>query len=294
MHLVVSAAVAGTAAVATTIVAAPPSLAASGENDSAEASNFEKELARQRSDVAALKAAWEYSGKAEKIPSRAWPDVQPEPEEIPALAEELKARCGGGAAATRKQAEECARRKFDLGTALLGIPDRQAEGAQLYAEIAASGHQDGITGWGVCLMEGRGVAEDPSRACSLFEQAAAVGGSGSGQPTYELAVAYYQGTGVAEDEVKAAELFARAAELRHTGGLYMAGDCCLEGIGRIRDRAQALQLLRQAGMQGHRGARSRLMALLAPPPVQSASKDTDVFSYDASKFTDASRQSLRR
>ena len=96
MHLVVSAAVAGTAAVATTIVAAPPSLAASGENDSAEASNFEKELARQRSDVAALKAAWEYSGKAEKIPSRAWPDVQPEPEEIPALAEELKARCGGG------------------------------------------------------------------------------------------------------------------------------------------------------------------------------------------------------
>ncbi len=287
---------AAAAATAAAAAASRSSLSAAADD---EAARYEEELRKQRNDAAALRASWHYGNSnalREAIPSRAWPDVQPEPDEIPALLK-VKATCDEGlrdpGKAANMNAGECARAKFDLGTALLGVPERQAEGAKLYGELAEAGHQDGMTGWGVCLAEGRGAAEDASAACRWFERAAAKGGAGAAQPTYELAVAFYSGVGVDEDEREASRLFGAAAAMGHTGGLYMAGDCALEGIGRGRDRAEALRLLRQAGVQGHRGARSRLMALITPPKRRN-SDDTDVFSYDTSKFTDASRQHFRR
>ena len=70
----------------------------------------------------------------------------------------------------------------------------------------------------------------------------------------------------------------------------MFGDCLLEGVGLGRDRARALGALRRAGELGHRGARSRLLALLDPPSfAQGLSPD-----QSGHQFSDASRQSYRR
>lgn len=299
--------------------------ALASSSDSDEPARFAAELTAQRKDLEALREAWSHGphSKREVIPSRAWPDVQPEADELPALLS-AKALCdaarakNGSAGVTKegsKKEEElaCARVTFDLGTALLGLPDRQEEGALLYKELAEAKFPDGMTGWGICLMEARGVSEDAPLACRWFESAAASASATTagkkaaessederaklaavaGQPTYELAVAYYQGVGVEENEETAADLFLKAAAVGHTGGLYMAGDCLLEGIGCTKDRSRALKLLRRAGEQGHRGARSRLLAVIAPPePHTRSSGGTDVYSYDAEKYTDSSRQSL--
>eukprot|EP00984_Skeletonema_dohrnii_P017638 scaffold8080_cov144-Skeletonema_dohrnii-CCMP3373.AAC.2 len=101
------------------------------------------------------------------------------------------------------------------------------------------------------------------------------------QSVYELAVAKYTGEGVAEDEVEAVRLFALAAEQDHPAAAYMLGDCMLDGIGVEMDRGAALVWLVRASELGHRGARSRVMAVLEK-------KDGE----DYGDFTDASRQTF--
>lgn len=61
----------------------------------------------------------------------------------------------------------------------------------------------------------------------------------------------------------------------------MLGDCLLDGVGTRRDRAEALEWLVTAGELGHRGARSRVLAVLEL-------KDGE----DYGIFTDSSRQTL--
>lgn len=101
------------------------------------------------------------------------------------------------------------------------------------------------------------------------------------QALYELGVCYYNGGVVEMDEVRAAQLFKLAAEADHTHGLFMYGDCLLEGVGCTRDGGQAVRYIHAAAERGHRGARSRLMALLAA--------DGQIAQ---GLFTDSSRQSL--
>lgn len=104
------------------------------------------------------------------------------------------------------------------------------------------------------------------------------------QGLYELGVAYYTGEGVVEDERTAVEHFRRAARSpRNAAAAYMLGDCLLDGVGARRDRAAALDWLVRAGERGHRGARSRVLAVLE--------HEEDA---DYGDFTDASRQTLRR
>ena len=62
---------------------------------------------------------------------------------------------------------------------------------------------------------------------------------------------------------------------------HAPGDCLLDGTGVDVDRAAALEWLVRAAELGHRGARSRVMAVLEKREGQD---------YDG--FTDASRQTL--
>ena len=61
----------------------------------------------------------------------------------------------------------------------------------------------------------------------------------------------------------------------------MLGDCLLDGLGVDMDRGLALEYLVRASELGHRGARSRVMAVLEK-------KDGE----DYGAFTDASRQTM--
>ena len=176
---------AGVAAMVVVAVGTEDMCALASSSDSDEPARFAAELTAQRKDLEALREAWSHGphSKREVIPSRAWPDVQPEADELPALLS-AKALCdaaraeNGSAGVTKegsKKEEElaCARVTFDLGTALLGLPDRQEEGALLYKELAEAKFPDGMPGWGICLMEARGVSEDAPLACRWFESAAA-------------------------------------------------------------------------------------------------------------------------
>ena len=61
----------------------------------------------------------------------------------------------------------------------------------------------------------------------------------------------------------------------------LLGDCLLDGIGTEIDRSMALKWLVKASQLGHRGARSRTMAVLTKKEDE-----------DNGLFTDSSRQSL--
>ena len=62
---------------------------------------------------------------------------------------------------------------------------------------------------------------------------------------------------------------------------HLPGDCKLDGIGTAIDRSTALKWLVRASQLGHRGARSRTMAVLTKKEDE-----------DNGLFTDSSRQSL--
>lgn len=63
----------------------------------------------------------------------------------------------------------------------------------------------------------------------------------------------------------------------------MLGDCLLDGVGVERDRSEALEWLITSAELGHRGARSRVLAVLEMDPNKCE---------DYHGFTDSSRQSL--
>lgn len=84
-----------------------------------------------------------------------------------------------------------------------------------------------------------------------------------------------------EDEEEAVRLFRLASEKNHPAACYMLGDCLLDGIGVEIDRGLALEWLVRAADLGHRGARSRVMAVLQFKE-----------GADYGGFTDSSRQTL--
>jgi TPR repeat protein len=246
--------------------------------------------------LSALSEAWAYSPEKLKGPSKAWPPVQPEEEAIEGLRTALKA-CNASTDGN------CETIQFDLGSALLGLAwDSKAEheGASLYLDLATRGHGDGMVGWGICLADGRAVDrasgksgfQDEQQACQWWKAAAKLKHP---QAAFELGSASYTGAGTEESEAAAFGYFSDAVEWSgpsgHPAALYMLGDCLLEGIGvPQRDGARALDLFKRSGELGHRGARSRLLALLAQAPAAKGRQQAEA----DGKFTDASRQSLVR
>lgn len=237
---------------------------------------------------ALLKDKWRWEeGKAgNKPPSDSWPPVQPSSDDLPRLRRLLK-ECGGESTAA------CSPLAFQLATGLLGsslsvnelaatVPaEDAADGVRLMRRLAEAGDPDGMCALGNCLVDGRGVPADEAAAAAWFRRAAEAGHM---QAQYEIGCLHFRGDGVPEDDVAAVRWFRAAAAQQHAGAMYLLGDCLLEGVGvAAADRASALEVLTAAGELGHRGARSRVLALLAP---------TADPAVDAGIFTDASRQTL--
>ena len=243
---------------------------------------LQMELARLRRQQAEMVERWANDDFAawRKLPARAWPADQPPAEEVPALRSVATRRCAS------HDSQRCHLARFRLATALVYAGVDPQEGLGIYLSLAEDGNSDGMVAAGICLIDGfdgvdESMAEIEHRertGCTWLRRASE---HGNAQGLYELGVCYYNGTVVQMDEVRAAELFKLAAEQDHTHGLFMYGDCLLEGVGCARDATLALHYIHAAADRGHRGARSRLLALL-----------TDNGQVADGLFTDRSRQSL--
>ena len=207
------------------------------------------------------------------IPKRAWPERQPEVEEVPALRELLRA--------CEAKGETCSAERFVLATALIGSRDDQAEGAALYA-VDANNDADAACALGICYQSGTGVDIDETRALQLFREAVAK--TNHAQSHYEIGAMAYVGQGMDEDEAVAFEHWAKAAAQGHPAAAFMLGDVYLEGLAVPKDADRALRWFVFAGDRGHRGARSRAFALTQPETT-----DEETMS---GRYTDGSRMSI--
>lgn len=265
-----------------TVVAATTVVSTLARTRCAKDERLQAELARLRGQQAEMVARWANDDHASwrKLPARAWPAEQPPAEEVPALRSAATSCCASSSS------QRCHLARFRLATALVYAGVNPLEGLQIYQSLADDGYSDGMVAAGICLIDGfdgvdestEEIEERERAGCTWLRKAS---NHGHAQALYELGVCYYNGGVVEADEVRAAELFKLAAEQQHTHGLFMYGDCLLEGIGCVRDGALAVRYIHAAAERGHRGARSRLIALLTA--------DGQVAE---GVFTDSSRQSL--
>jgi TPR repeat protein len=172
--------------------------------------------------------------------------------------------------------------RFRVASALLVQFEEasQKTGLEMLRTLAENNYSDAMVYYGMCLNDGRaGMEPNSEEAVSWFKRCSEL--HGHPQSQYELGVAFYTGEGVAENEDEAVRLFKLAAQQHHAAACYMLGDCLLDGVGLELDRASALEWLVLASELGHRGARSRVMAVLEKKEGE-----------DYGVFTDASRQTL--
>lgn len=99
-------------------------------------------------------------------------------------------------------------------------------------------------------MQGRGVAEDPAKAASLFREAAEhriVGAMNN------LGTLYEAGRGVAQNFTEAAKCYRADAELGDGNAQVNLGRLLLEGKGLARNVDEGLHWIRKAAENGHTG-----------------------------------------
>lgn len=273
----------------------------SDDDDFSEPARYEQSLAFHRSLLDEYRSKWEYvpdansnggngTGSVNRSTStptsfNPWPKAIPTtPEQVKILEYDLKYAAPG------KYRDDL---QFRIAVYYMNNSPTNTDSSTLdhsdsrralrsLQELALAGHSDAQCMLGIIFREGTAdIDPDPVKALVWFQRAA---GSGNhAQACYEMGVALYTGEGgVPEQEGKAVEYFERAASLGHAAAAYMLGDCLLDGVGVIRDRAEALEWLVAAGEMGHRGARSRVLAVLE--------NTADV----SGVFTDGSRQSFQR
>ena len=252
-------------------------------NITTESNRFKVALAHHQSQIETYRKQWEYSANSNattstKTPSKSWPDNVPTDSDLPMLLEDLK-YCNK---IPSNNSEYCNGLRFRIASALLIQFDDsdQEKGLQIIKQLAESGFPDAIVYYGMVLNEGRAGRDPDSESAVMWFKLCAERYQHP-QAQYELGVAYYTGEGVEEDEEEAVRLFELSAEQDHAASCYMLGDCLLDGIGTEIDRSMALKWLVRASQLGHRGARSRTMAVLTKKEDE-----------DNGLFTDSSRQSL--
>lgn len=254
------------------------------ENDD-ESIRFQKALAYYQSQIQSYRRKWEYSANSvattsTKTPSRSWPDDIPSTDDLSWLLQDIK-YCKRSPN-FRSDKEYCNRLMFRVASALLLQFDDESQerGLQMLRQLAEGGYPDAMVYYGMCLNDGRaGRDPDSVAAVSWFKRCNEM--YEHKQARYELGVALYTGEGIAEDEEEAVRMFRLAADQHHPSACYMLGDCLLDGVGVAIDRASALEWLIRSGELGHRGARSRVMAVLEKKEGED---------YDG--FTDSSRQTF--
>lgn len=202
---------------------------------------------------------WSSSGSGQVV--MVWPSEVPQISEISALEYDLK-MCKRSPN-YRNTTSYCNTVQFNVASALLNSSKEKEynKGLTLMKDLAESGHPDGMCGYGLCLMLGRGGLEsNPTLAVGWFRRCVEM--HNHSQAMYELGVALYIGEGVVENEEQAARYFRKAAKLGNVAAAYMYGECLLDGVGVIRDRAKALTWLVRAAQSGHKTAQSRVLAVL--------------------------------
>lgn len=216
-----------------------------------------------------------------KLPARAWPQYQPNPQQLEGIVEEIhKLGChqqvlqeeeedDNNTENDKTQISHCTKLLFDMATSLVFYNVDPPAGLALYEKLAKQGHADSMVACGIVLVEGLGVPPRELEGFAWLEKAIEAGeDSGSlaaAQAMYELGTVYYTGVDgvVEEDPEKAFELFERASKYEHTAALYMVADCLVEGEGTERSVAKAVPLFYKAAERGHRYSRQRIRELLA-------------------------------
>lgn len=215
-------------------------------------------LARVRANESEMRLRWiKDEDNWRKLPPRAWPEKQPNQEDIPAIQSEISINCK-----YNLDSADCVQSRFELATALVFNGVDVDEGFSIYRNLAKAGFSDGMTAMGVCLLEGIGININAEEGLKWIQKSAELGNA---QAMYELAILYYTGSIsplIPEDEKTAYELFQKASEQEHTCALYMVAYVLLHGQGCETDTARAVDLLYRAGERGHRSARRKLLALL--------------------------------
>ena len=229
-------------------------------------SSTRQELGKLRKLKTQLFRQWEKDEEGfRQLPARAWPDYQPDGDQIDRLEKAVKdhkcteicTNCNG------QSSPECQKLLFQLATCLVFNTIDPQRGFAIYESLAKQGHVDSMVACGVILTEGLGgVGPRELEGIEWFVFAIALG---SIQATFEMATVLYTGIdGVVEEDPKAAfELFERAAAENHTAAMYMCADCLIEAEGCEQNVARAIPLLYKAADRGHRYARQRIRELLA-------------------------------
>lgn len=127
---------------------------------------------------------------------------------------------------------------------------------------AQRGDADAAFRLALMLLNGTGVARNPSEAARLMKMAAE---KGHRQAQYSLGALYYEGSGVKQDRRSAAGWIARAAAGGHVEAQYAYGMLLLSGDGVPGDKVAAMEWLGKASRQGSAGARDVLRQLVALP-----------------------------
>jgi TPR repeat protein len=122
------------------------------------------------------------------------------------------------------------------------------EVASWLQSAARYGLVEAQTALGQILLDGRGVAQDPSAAVRWFTIAA---DAGHPPAINMLGRCCELGWGLPADLTRAADCYRRAAEAGLDWGQYNFANVLLRGRGVSPDRGRALTLYRQAAEQGH-------------------------------------------
>jgi Sel1 repeat len=220
-----------------------------------------------RANQSAVLQKWERDEEEHwrELPARAWPAVQPNPDEslgIQRLYDAANCAADHNHSTSDSNVQQCREWDFQMATTLVFYSVDPARGLQRFRQLAQQGHVDALVACGIILVEGLGVPPDEHAGLQYLEQALE---RGSSQAAYELGTIYYTGLDglVEEDEAKAFRLFANAASHHHTAALFMMADCLFHGEGTERDVPRAIPLFYQAAEQGHRFARQRIREFLA-------------------------------
>ena len=136
-----------------------------------------------------------------KLPARAWPAYQPDPDDIDMLLVKLAdSQCTDGKDnIVKPNHSHCKEATFNLATALVFNNLDVSKGLQLFRALADEGdNPDGMCAYAVVHLEGYGVEQNEKLALKYLNLA--IKKHNHAQAMYELGTCYYTGLeGVLED-----------------------------------------------------------------------------------------------
>ncbi len=141
----------------------------------------------------------------------------------------------------------------------VGIERDLEAAARLYKQAAEKGVRSGQARWGLALMEGRGVARDPTTGESWLRRA---GNAGDGEAAALVGDLYAKGGELPPNYAEAAIWYERAAEAGHSAAARALGLLYLTGGGVARDPDDAARWFRRSAELGNRASQADLANLV--------------------------------